>query len=119
MKQNVKRLALLCAAASLILQSAPDQTGKANAAAAPAPAKPATLFTNAVVAKGKGVNITRNELDEEVIRVKSQFAAQGRTAMPPDADAAGARQPDPETIDPEPGHRRRPRQSHDANTKRS
>jgi peptidyl-prolyl cis-trans isomerase C len=87
MKQNVKRLALLCAAVSLILQYAAGQTGKANAAAAPAPATRATLFTNAVVAKGKGVNITRNELDEEVIRVKSQFAAQGRTAMPPDADA--------------------------------
>src|SRR5437762_3466235 len=82
MKKNTKTLVLLGAVAPLLLLSASAQTNSGR----PAAPKLSDLFTNSVVARGTGLNITRAQLDEEVIRVKSQVASQGGTA-PPDLDA--------------------------------
>src|SRR4051812_23940626 len=77
-----KSLALLCAIAPLVSFGA-DATNS--------PAKPTldidSLFTNSVVAKGKGFSITRNQLDTEVIHIKAMYAAQGRQIGPIDAAA--------------------------------
>ncbi len=62
--------------------------GLAHAAAAPAPTNSASgnsldaLFGNPVVAKGKGFEIKRSQLDDEVVRAKSQMAARGQTLAP-------------------------------------
>jgi len=65
------------------------------ASAAAAPAKPASkiddLFSNTVVAKGKGVEVTRALLDDEVIRLKAQMAGRGQT-LPPEQVAMMDRQ---------------------------
>jgi parvulin-like peptidyl-prolyl isomerase len=82
MMKMTRTFALLCAIAPLVSFGA-DATNS--------PAKPAidvdTLFTNSVVAKGKGVSITRNQLDTEVIHIKAMYAAQGRQIGPMDSAA--------------------------------
>jgi len=59
------------------------------------PAKPAvsadSLFPDTVVAKGKGFEIKRSQLDEEVIRFRTDLARLGR-AVPPDQAALVDRQ---------------------------
>jgi parvulin-like peptidyl-prolyl isomerase len=61
-------------------------------AASPAGASSAdALFGNPVVAKGKGFEIKRNQFDDEVIRVKSTFAARGQQ-LPPEQEAMLERQ---------------------------
>ena len=62
-------------------------------AAAPAPADPATaakpapnaadLFDDVVVAKGKGVEVKRSQLDDAMVSIKSAFSARGQD-LPPD-----------------------------------
>ena len=80
------------AAALPVWGAAPDQPAATNAAAAAKPAvKPANLFGNTVVAKGKGVEVTRGQLDDEVIRVKAQAAARGQN-IPPEQMAMVERQ---------------------------
>src|SRR5262245_16727808 len=60
----------------------------AAAPAADADNKPAKalnsteLFGDSVVAKGKGFEIKRSQLDEEVFRLKGQVAARGRNLSP-------------------------------------
>lgn len=44
------------------------------------------LFSDKVVARGKGVEIKRSQLDEEVIRIKAQLAARNQP-VPPDKQA--------------------------------
>jgi len=56
-----------------------------------APLKSTNLFQDPVIAKGKGFEITRSQLDETVIRAKSQVAAAGRN-LPPDQGAQMERQ---------------------------
>jgi peptidyl-prolyl cis-trans isomerase C len=74
---------LLLAAALPVWGAAPDQPASTNAPAAAKPAdKLASLFGNAVVAKGKGVEVTRAQLDDKVIRLKAQAAARGQTIPP-------------------------------------
>lgn len=86
MKQITKFFVVCCAAAPLICLGATNDSGTSGS-----PVKPAmdidSLFTNSVVAKGKGVSITRNQLDNEVIRVKAMLAAQGRNIGPEDSAA--------------------------------
>ena len=83
----MKLLVLLGAVAPFLLWSASSATaGPTNGAAVGAAVTAAGLFTNAIVAKGKGVSVSRSELDEELIRIKSLMAAQGR-ALPEDAPA--------------------------------
>jgi peptidyl-prolyl cis-trans isomerase C len=79
---------LLLAAALPAWGAAPDQPAATNAATTPAPAfKASSLFSNSIVAKGKGVQVTRALLDDEVIRLKAQFASRGQT-LPAEQAAA-------------------------------
>jgi parvulin-like peptidyl-prolyl isomerase len=84
MNTTFKMLVLLCAAPCAVWGATAGSAAKTNAQ----PDKPAVsagnLFTNEVVARAKGVTITRNELDDEVVRVKTALASQGRN-LPPDA----------------------------------
>jgi peptidyl-prolyl cis-trans isomerase C len=87
MRKTMKLLVLLGAVAPFLLWSASSATaGPTNGAAVGAAVTADGLFTNTIVAKGKGVSVSRSELDEELIRIKSLMAAQGR-ALPEDAPA--------------------------------
>lgn len=80
MKRTTSLLALVCAAA--LLESGPASAAAAaaatNAPAAPKPLNPADLFPDLVVAKGKGFEIKRSQLEGEVIRFKAQAATHGQ-----------------------------------------
>ncbi len=93
MNTLVKSLVLLLfAAAPPVWGAAPDQPAATNAAAAAKPStKPSDLFGSKVIAKGKGVEVTRGQLDDEVIRLKAQVAAHGQT-LPPEQLAVMERQ---------------------------
>ncbi|MCX6923928.1 MAG: peptidylprolyl isomerase [Verrucomicrobia bacterium] len=83
MKLTGTLLALLMAAALQVRGAAPDRPAPTNATAAPKPAvKTADLFGNKVVAKGKNVEVTRGQLDDEVIRLKAQAAARNQNIPP-------------------------------------
>jgi len=72
--------------------AAPDQPKSTNVtSAAKSAVKPDELFSNSVVAKGKGVEVTRALLDDEVIRLKAQLAGRGQT-LPPEQAAMVDRQ---------------------------
>ncbi len=71
-----------CAVLSALAQSA--ATTNTPAPARPAP-KTTDLFPDSVIAKGKGVKVMRSELDDEVIRVKSQIAGRGQAIAPEQA----------------------------------
>lgn len=59
------------------------QSGTQSAEAATKPAaKSGDLFPDAVVAKGKGFEIKRSQLDDAAITVKANLAAQGRMLTP-------------------------------------
>jgi peptidyl-prolyl cis-trans isomerase C len=91
MKNTSTSLALLLVAAALAAPRAPAASPAPTKAAAPtntaAPARPALkttdLFPDTVVAKGKGVEVKRSQLDEDVSRFKTQYASRGQ-AIPPD-----------------------------------
>src|SRR5664279_5612038 len=93
MKKLTPSLILLLMAAPLPMWgAAPDLPSATNAAAAPKPAaKPAGLFDDKLVAKGKGVEVNRSQLDEEVIRFKAQVAGRNQT-VPPEQMALMERQ---------------------------
>jgi peptidyl-prolyl cis-trans isomerase C len=78
MKKISKLVVLLGVAAPLAAFSAsnPDQSASTNSA------KPSlgNLFPDSVVAKGKGVEVKRSELDSEVVNTKAALAARN---MPP------------------------------------
>jgi parvulin-like peptidyl-prolyl isomerase len=75
MKNTMKSLVLLVAAALLSTQTRAAEATDTK----PRPTSRATeLFGDNVVAKGKGVEIKRSQLDEEFIRVKAQATANGR-----------------------------------------
>jgi peptidyl-prolyl cis-trans isomerase C len=79
----IKSLVPLLVTALPAWAAAPDQPAAASAAAAPSPAyKVSSLFSNSIVAKGKNVEVSRAMLDDEVIRLKSQFSARGQTLAP-------------------------------------
>jgi len=84
MNTSIKSLVLLLVAAALsVWGAAPDQPAATNAAPASKPAmKASDLFGNKVVAKGKGVEVTRGQLDDEVIRLKAQAAAHNQNIPP-------------------------------------
>lgn len=70
--------AVTCAAPVMAADSAAPADKPADKPAA----KPPELFADPVVAKGKGVEVKRSQVDDEVIRVKSQVAARGQTVTP-------------------------------------
>lgn len=85
MRPTIRLLAALGFAAELALLQA-----SAAAPAPPdsaAPAKPAPkagdLFPDVIVAKGKGFEIKRNQLDDAMVSIKSAFASRGQD-LPPD-----------------------------------
>ena len=78
-----KALALICTAAPLAAFAATSVDAGSTNAATPKPAVDAdSLFANATIAKGKGVAITRSQLDDEIIRLKAVLAAQNRSPQP-------------------------------------
>jgi parvulin-like peptidyl-prolyl isomerase len=81
MQRTPTFLVLPLALASLACWQATAQQPAATNAAAPARhvLKTSDLFPDTVVAKGKGVEIKRSQLDEEVIRFKSQAAGRGQS----------------------------------------
>ena len=84
MKRIIESSVLLLLAASLpVWGAAPDQPAATNATAATKPADNfSSLFGNTVVAKGKGVEVRRAQLDEKVIRLKAQAAGRGQSIPP-------------------------------------
>jgi parvulin-like peptidyl-prolyl isomerase len=85
MRKTTLWFVLVGAAAPLLVEAAANPSaGSTNAAAAPPPTAVATLFTNTIVAKGKGISVTRSELDQQLVRTKAALAAQGRS-LPPDS----------------------------------
>ena len=93
MKRSLESSVLLLLAASLPVWGAtPDKPASADAAGAPKPAaNPISLFGNSLIAKGKGVEVNRGQLDDEVIRIKAQAAARGQN-IPPEQMAMVDRQ---------------------------
>jgi peptidyl-prolyl cis-trans isomerase C len=93
MNISIPSLALLLVAAALpVWGAAPDQPAPTNTAAASKPSmKASDLFGSKVIVKGKGMEVTRGQLDDEVIRVKGQAAARGQN-IPPEQMALLERQ---------------------------
>src|SRR5205823_309873 len=88
MKKMIRILVLLMLAGSLRTFSAtPEQPAKTNgAASAKSGSKLNDLFPDTVIAKGKGLEIKRSQLDDEVIKTKSAYAASQKQA-PADLEA--------------------------------
>jgi peptidyl-prolyl cis-trans isomerase C len=86
MTRTTKLFILLGAAAPLVVALA------ATEPAANTNAKASTLAATGetVIAKGKGISVTRGQLDQELIRIKTMLAAQGRSL--PDDSAVTERQ---------------------------
>lgn len=84
MKRTTKIFALclaagcLCCAASQAATPGPAET----TAPSKAEPKPSDLFPDAVVAKGKGIEVKRSQLDDAMISIKSTFAARGQDLPP-------------------------------------
>src|SRR5271157_5500451 len=93
MKRMIKSFVPLLLATSLpAWGAAPDQPAATNTAGAAKPTvKPSSLFDKTVVAKGKGVEVTRSQVDDEMIRFKAQAAAHGQN-VPPEQAAMMERQ---------------------------
>src|ERR1051326_4542053 len=79
MKKMIKSLAPLFLALGLSSTEmwAAEDTAATDSKSKTA-AKETELFGDSVVAKGKGLEIKRSQLDDEVIRVKAQASAAGR-----------------------------------------
>jgi peptidyl-prolyl cis-trans isomerase C len=85
MNKNTKSFAVFVLAGGMALAhgwaAAP---APADAAAPTKPAqKPSDLFPDVVVAKGKGIEIKRSQLDDAMVSIKSAFAARNQD-LPPD-----------------------------------
>lgn len=77
MRRPTKSLAIALAAGALAWSQALPAGAAASTNAAPA--KAADLFGDSVVAKGKGLEIKRSELDDAMVGIKSAAAARGQT----------------------------------------
>ena len=64
---------------------APAQPASTNSAPAPKPARASDLFGNEVIAKGKGFEIKRGQLDDALIGLKSTAVARGQNIPPEQA----------------------------------
>jgi len=82
MKNTMKSLILLIAAALLSTQIRAAEGASATESKPKPASRAAELFGDSVVAKGKGVEIKRSQLDDEFIRVKAQATANGRQLNP-------------------------------------
>jgi peptidyl-prolyl cis-trans isomerase C len=66
--------------------AAQDAAAPAASTATPASAPAEPLFTDPVIAKGKGVEVKRSQLDSMVVSIKAEAAAR-RVTLPPTPDA--------------------------------
>jgi peptidyl-prolyl cis-trans isomerase C len=90
MKRQLKLILTAGCAVALLALCARSASAKTTATNPPAPAAPAAkaadvpapLFSDPVIAKGKGFEIKRSELEEVMTGVKSAFAARGQTIPP-------------------------------------
>lgn len=80
MSSNLKRVTAVLAMLG-VLTSTGINTWAADAPATPA-AKNTELFSGLVVAKGKGVEVKRDRIDQELVAIKSSAAARGQTIAP-------------------------------------
>ncbi len=82
--KNISKILVLLGMATpfLALGVTPDQPASTNSAMKPND-KLQALFADSVVAKGKGVEVKRNELDSEVVNTRSILAAR---QIPPPSD---------------------------------
>src|SRR5579862_5653625 len=89
MNKTAKLLVLLGAVAPMVaLGVSPDQSSPANSGSSTD--KLQSLFADSVVAKGKGVDVKRNELDTEVVSARANYAARQLPA-PPDLEQQALR----------------------------
>ena len=85
MRKLIELLALLCVAAPVLTFGATGgESGQTNTAA-PALDLTGSPGSDPILAKGKGVEIRRSQLDTEVINIKAAYAARG-IAAPADLD---------------------------------
>jgi parvulin-like peptidyl-prolyl isomerase len=84
MKRTIESLVLLLLAAGLPVWGAAPGPGAATKAGASSQPElmPTELFGNKVLAQGKGVKVTRSQLDDEVIRLKAQAAGHNQSIPP-------------------------------------
>ena len=82
MKITFKPLVLVLAAALLVSAPAPAPAAEPAQTNAASAAQSSTSSGETILAKGKGVEIRRSQLDKEVAAVKSQVVAEGRTVKP-------------------------------------
>jgi peptidyl-prolyl cis-trans isomerase C len=74
---------LLLAASLPVWGATPDKPAASDSAGAPKSTVDAgSLFGKELVAKGKGVEVSRGQLDDEVVRLKAQATARGQTIPP-------------------------------------
>lgn len=66
----------------MVAGATPDQPAQSLSTSAAPAAASSDLFDNTVVAKGKGLSITRSQLDEAMAGVKSAAAARGQMIPP-------------------------------------
>jgi peptidyl-prolyl cis-trans isomerase C len=76
-------LALFCGALALAQSLAATADSAQPAPSTKASTKPSDLFPDEVVARGKGVEIKRSQLDDAMVSIKSTFSARGQD-LPPD-----------------------------------
>jgi peptidyl-prolyl cis-trans isomerase C len=82
MKNIIKPAIVLCAATALVARAADSgDLQQTNAAATPKTTMK-DLFPDVVVAKGKGVEVKRSQIDDALISIKSTAAARGQTITP-------------------------------------
>jgi peptidyl-prolyl cis-trans isomerase C len=80
---SASTIPLLLAAALPAWGATPDKPAATDTAGAAKPAaRPSELLGGNLVAKGKGVEVSRGQLDDEVIRIKSQAAARNQSIPP-------------------------------------
>jgi parvulin-like peptidyl-prolyl isomerase len=79
MNKLATSLVLLCAVGPFTTVRAADAPAGATP---PASVRVSDLFTNSIVAKGEGVSVTRSQLDEALIGIKTRAAAQGQPIPP-------------------------------------
>ena len=83
MKKMISSLVLLLAAGPLsVLAVTPDQPAQTGTPTATAKPGFKDLFEDTVIAKGKGVEVKRSQLDDALISIKSTAAARGQTIPP-------------------------------------
>ncbi|MGO8677920.1 MAG: peptidylprolyl isomerase [Limisphaerales bacterium] len=82
MKPTTISLVLLLGAVTLNPCRAPAQPASTPPAAPAATVKPSDLFPDAVIAKGKNVEIKRSQLEDEVMHLRARAAAQGQKINP-------------------------------------